>query len=121
VFISPVVSLNPDLSRTLTVKIRAKEGIEKFVAGMSADVVILVDEKEAVLFVPTEALVRDQYVYVIEQGRAAKREITRGISNWSRTEILEGVREGETLITSVSLKELQPDIKVRVVEELKGP
>lgn len=120
-YIAPVVMLNPDLSRTLNVKVRVLEDQEKFIPGMSADVVVLVDEKEDVLYLPSEALVRQRYAYVVENGIARRREVKIGIGNWKTTEILEGLQEGETVITSVSIKELQDGVKVRIVSELEEP
>ncbi len=120
-YIAPVVMLNPDLSRTLNVKVRVLEDQEKFIPGMSADVVVLVDEKENVLYLPSEALVRQRYAYVVENGIARRREVKIGIGNWKTTEILEGLEEGETVITSVSIKELQDGVKVRIVSELEEP
>jgi HlyD family secretion protein len=118
-YISPVVILNPDFSRTLNVKVQVDKDQDKFVPGMSADVVILVDEKENALYVPSQALIREQYAYLIEDGKAVRREVKVGIGNWARTEILSGIKEGETVITSVSIKELQPGVPVKVVEKLK--
>lgn len=120
VYISPVVSLNRDLSRTLTVKIRVLEGLEKFVAGMSADVTIVVDEKSGVLFVPSESLIRERFAYVLEKGRAARRTIVPGLGNWNTREIVSGLKEGETVITSVSMKELKDGVKVKVLDALEG-
>lgn len=118
-YISPVVTVNPDLSRTLNVKVRVVENQDKFIPGMSADVVVLVDEKTDALFVPSEALVRQRYLYVIENGIARRREVKSGIGNWKTMEILDGVKEGETIVTSVSIKELQDGVKVNVVDELE--
>ena len=118
VFISPVVSLNPDLSRTLDVKIRVTEGREKFVTGMSADVTILVDQKDDVLYVPSETLIRERFAYVVKDGRAVRREVETGIGNWNRREVVSGLEEGEQLITSVSIKELDDGVLVEVVDEL---
>lgn len=117
-FISPVVSLNPDLSRTRNVRIRIVEGQEKFVAGMSADVVILVDHRDDVVYAPSEAVVRERWAFVVENGRAARREIQRGLGNWRRTEVLAGLVEGDALITSIAVKGLEDGVKVRVVESL---
>ncbi|MBI4556214.1 MAG: efflux RND transporter periplasmic adaptor subunit [Candidatus Hydrogenedentes bacterium] len=119
VFISPVVSVNPDLSRTLNVKFVVDEGADKFIPGMSADVLIVVDEKDGVLFVPSESLIRQEYAYVIERGRAVKRKVKTGVGNFNTMEILEGLKEGESLITSVSIKQLQEGVKVRVVDQLE--
>lgn len=118
-YISPVVSLNLDLSRTLDVKIKILDRPGLFVAGMSADVTILVDQKEDVLFVPSEALVREQWAFVAENGRAVRREVTTGVGNWTSREVLEGLAEGDALITSVTLKALEDGVKVRVVERLE--
>jgi len=115
-FISPVVSLNMDLSRTLDVDVRIDEGQEKFMAGMSADVVIVAAEKDDVLFVPSEALIREEIAYVIEDGHAVKRNVEVGIGNFVRREVLSGVQEGETLITSVTTRNLADGVRVRAVE-----
>jgi HlyD family secretion protein len=117
-FIAPVVSINPDLSRTLNVRIRVQEDVEKFLAGMSADVILIVDEKEDVVFAPTEALIRQEYAYVIEGGRAVRRDVTLGIGNWNTTEILGGLEEGDQLITSISLTALTDGVRVKVVKDL---
>jgi HlyD family secretion protein len=120
VFISPVVSINPDLSRTLNVRIHVDEGAEKFIAGMSADIMIVIRNKEDVVFAPTEALIRQEYAYVVDNGRARRRDITTGVGNWNTMEILKGLEEGDQLITSVSLSELEDGVKVRVVEKLES-
>ena len=118
-YISPIVSLNMDLSRTLDVKIKILDHPELFVAGMSADVTILADQKEDVLFVPSEALVREKWAFVVEDGRAVRREVKTGVGNWTSREIVEGLAEGDPLITSVTLKALEDGVKVRVVERIE--
>ncbi|GMU94212.1 MAG: acriflavin resistance protein [Candidatus Hydrogenedentota bacterium] len=119
-YISPVVSINPDLSRTLNVRVHVDEGTEKFIAGMSADVIIIVEEKDDTLYAPTESLIRQEFAYVVENGRARRREVKTGIGNWNTTEVLEGLREGELLITSVSLSDLADGARVRVVDKLES-
>ena len=119
-FMSPTVTRNVDLTRTLDINVRIEEGREKFLVGMSADVIIVADEKDGVLSVPSEALIREEEAYVIEKGRAVKRKVKIGIGNWQYKEIIEGLSEGEMLITSVALKELKPGVKVRVVESLES-
>ncbi len=118
-FISPVVHLNADLSRTLTLKLRILEGAEKFTPGMSADVTVLVDEKEGALFVPSESLIRQRFVYIIRGGRAVRTEVVPGVGNWNTREITAGLNEGDSIVTSVSLKELKDGVKVKVVDDLE--
>lgn len=117
-YISPIVSINPDFSRTLDVKIHILDGQEFFTPGMSADVTILVNEKENVLFVPAESLIRERFAYVISRGRAERRTVETGVGNWDTKEILSGLEEGDILITSVSIKDLADGVKVTVVDLL---
>lgn len=119
VYIAPVVSLNRDLSRSLDVKIRIDAGREKFVSGMSVDVTIICDEKEDVVFVPSESLIREEIAYVVERGTAVRREVKTGVGNWSTVEVLDGLKEGEQLITSVAVDGLVDGAKVRIVKKLE--
>lgn len=117
-FISPIVAINADLSRTLDIDVHIEQGQDKFTSGMSADVILLAEAKDDVLFVPSESLIREEIAFVIEKGRAAERKVKVGIGNFLNKEVLEGLNEGEMLITSVTLKGLKDGVKVRVVDEL---
>jgi HlyD family secretion protein len=118
-YVSPTVTMNMDLSRTLNIKVSIEQGRERFVPGMSADVIIVADEKEDVLFVPTESLIREEYVYLIEDGRAARRDLKLGIGNWRTIEVLDGLSEGDTIVTSVSVGGLDDGVRVRVLDQLE--
>jgi HlyD family secretion protein len=118
-YIAPVVAVNRDLSRTVSVKVRVTDGAGKFITGMSADVTVVAEKKDSVLFVSTESLIRDEAVYLIEDGRVVRRPVTIGIGNWENREITGGLKEGDTIITSVSVKELQDGVKVKIVDQLE--
>ena len=117
-YVSPVIIPNMDLSRTFTVKVKINEDIEKFTIGMSACGTIIAQRKEDVLKVPTESLVREEYCYIVENGRAVKREIALGIGNWEFKEVTGGLSGGETIITSMAVKGLEDGVKVKPVAEL---
>jgi HlyD family secretion protein len=117
-FVSPVVATTMTLSRTLNVKVRMLEGLDRLRAGMSADVTIIAEEKNNVLVVPTESLERQRYAYVIENGHAVRREVETGIGNWEYFEIMDGLQEGEELITSVAAIGLEDGVEVEIVPEL---
>ncbi len=119
-FVASTVSRNMDFSRTFLAHILIKEGKEKLTPGMSADATIIVDEKDDILFVPTEALIREEEGYVIIEDRAVRRTVEVGIGNWRAREVLSGLREGERLITSIGLRELRDGILVNVVDSLEG-
>jgi len=119
-FIAPTVARNMDLSRTFEVEVLIEEGKEKLVPGMSADVIVIADEKDDVLLVPSEALIREEEGFVVKDGRAVRRKVAVGIGNWLEREVLDGLKEGETLITSIGIKELQDGCKVNIVESLES-
>ncbi len=117
--ISPVVTAIEQLARNVLCKISIDEGAGSFRPGMSADVSVVVQEKADALVVPSESLIRDEYVYVIEGGRIARRDVEAGIGNWDHREILSGLRAGEEVVTSVSVLGLAEGALVRVVEALE--
>ena len=56
----------------------------------------------AVLTAPLSAIntdVNGQFCYVIENGAAVRRQVKTGLASDSRTEVLEGLAEGDVLIT----------------------
>lgn len=74
----------------------------KFKLGMNGDVEIILQEKESVLVVLSEAIIKrgeKYYVFVVKNGVAKKQEIKVGLETETETEILGGVSEGEEIIT----------------------
>lgn len=117
-YVSPVIIPNMDLSRTFAVRVKILEDPEKFVVGMSASVTIIAQRKEDVLKVPSESLIREEYCYVVENGRAKKHDLTLGIGNWEYKEVLTGLSGGETIVTSVAVKGLAEGVLLKPVAEL---
>ncbi len=117
-YVSPVIIPNMDLSRTFTVKVKINEDVEKFTIGMSASVTIIAQRKEGVVKIPSESLVREEYCFLVENGRAVRRDVKLGIGNWEFKEVTEGLKGGETIITSIAVKGLDDEVKVKPVAEL---
>ena len=46
------------------------------------------------------------------------RDIKVGMGNWISMEIINGLKEGDEIISSLSIKELKDGVKIRVVDEL---
>lgn len=116
--ISPTVTRNVDLTRTVDIDVKITDSHDKYIVGMSADVIIIAQEKEDALFVPGEALIREEEVFLIENGHAVRRKVKTGVGNWQRREILEGAKEGDTIVTSLGAKGLKNNARVRIVENL---
>jgi len=71
--------------------------------GYSADVEIIIDSHSHVVRIPTEALLEGQKVLVYDKENKSiyEKEVKPGISNWKYTEVLEGLNNGESIVTSV--------------------
>ena len=55
-----------------------------------------------------------KFVYVVRGGVVVRSDITTGISNWDRTEILTGVSPGNAVVTSLEIRNLVPGSRVGI-------
>ncbi|UCF66032.1 MAG: efflux RND transporter periplasmic adaptor subunit [Acidobacteriota bacterium] len=69
--------------------------------GYSADVEVLLDARESVLRVPTEAISDSSSVLVVQGDHLERREVQTGLSNWQLTEIVSGLEAGEKVVLSL--------------------
>jgi HlyD family secretion protein len=89
-----------------TVEIEAEiDDPEKYnlLPGYSADVEVILDTRSNVLRVPTQALIKNEFAYVFNEGDGVleKRTVRTGVRNWEFTEILEGLSADELIVLSV--------------------
>jgi len=113
--ISPII--NPE-DKTCKVIIDVANPGEELKPGMHVDVEIASDIYEDRLLIPQEAvLVRGgrKMAFVVENGLAKWRYIQVGFENEDFVEVLEGIEEGEQVITEGHLT-LAHDAKVNVIE-----
>ena len=77
---------------------------QRFRIGMNGDADIIISEKQEVLAVPFEAIQDSdgkQYVWILpENNIPLKKEVKTGLGNDYDTEILQGINEGDKVITS---------------------
>lgn len=81
-----------------------RDGVLK--PGMFLNVELLRDARSAIV-IPEEALVPEQakqYVYVVKDGNAEKREVRIGARRPGSVEILDGVRAGERVVVEGTVK-----------------
>lgn len=115
-WVSQVVDRDLRQNRHLQVEVGLDGVSPRLKVGMSADIEILIQKREDVLFVPTNAVMRKgdvHQVYVLTAGRARLRTIQTGLSNWERTEITSGLRRGESVVVSLEKKGLEDGVLVR--------
>lgn len=71
--------------------------------GYSADVEVILEVRENVLRIPSEAVLDNKRVYVFDNffETLEEREIQSGLSNWKFTEIISGLEAGEQIVLTV--------------------
>jgi len=94
-------------------------GIEKLLPGYSADVEIVLEERANTLRVPTEAVVKEKYVYLFQPDEKAVhlREIRTGIANWDQTEVLDGITPGDLIVVNIDNPGLKDGALATPVQE----
>ncbi len=112
--VSPVVNDIREQNRTLEVEVEVKPDPNAPTPkpGTSADVEIILDKRENVLRVPTNAVIEGKRVLVIENGRAVSRDVKTGLKNWDWTEVVDGFAEGRIVITSLEKQGVKPGARV---------
>lgn len=74
------------------------------ILGMDTKVKILLGTKEHVLVVPMSCVNTDtkgEFVYVVKDNKIARKDVTTGMSNDENIEIVSGIKESDSVITSV--------------------
>lgn len=84
--------------------------------GTSADLEVLLTRKAGTLRIPTSAIAEGGKVLVVEGGRLRERPVRAGLKNWQYTEVLEGLREGELVVTVRDSTAVKPGSRVTVRE-----
>lgn len=72
-------------------------------AGYSADVEVVLEERASTLRLPSSVILPDKTVYVFDAttGRISSRAVQTGIANWEFTEIVGGLTAGDKVVSSI--------------------
>ncbi len=118
--ISPYIQDVEKQARTVDVEVYFSHviGEQNLLPGYSADAEIILEQKDNVLRIPTETIFDENHVYVYLESTSTleKREIRKGIGNWSYTEVLSGISNGDRIVSSIGIEGLADGIKVRLEE-----
>ena len=112
--VSPVVNDVREQNRTLDVEVemKADPAAPQPKPGTSADVEIILDTRQDVLRVPTNAIIEGRQVLLLANGTAVSRPVKTGLRNWDWTEITDGLSEGVLVITSLEKQGVKAGAKV---------
>ncbi len=87
--------------------------------GYTADVEVIIDEHQNSLRIPTEALLEGNRVYLYDSDfdTISTTDVVTGLSNWQYTEILEGLQQGQQIVTSIDAEGLADGVAVKIKPE----
>ena len=106
------------VSKTGRVEIILKNPENRIRSGMFARLSFLLNTSVDVPIVARDSLIRhngQNFVYVIENGRAVRRQVEIGIVDEARVEILSGLKAGEQIIAR-GLEFVREGSQVKIVE-----
>lgn len=115
--IAPYVVDLEKQARTVDVDIEftpAPEDVSLLV-GYSADISVILESREQVLRIPTEAVLEGNRVLLFngESRQLEQRAFVAGISNWSFTQVLEGLESGDRIVLSLDTPGVEEGARVK--------
>jgi HlyD family secretion protein len=114
--IAPFVRELEKQARTVDIEVRFADpapGID-LLTGYSADVEILLEQREGVLRIPSESLLDGRQVLRYDPGTGELRavEVQTGLANWRWTEVRGGLEEGARILVSLEQEGLGDGVAV---------
>lgn len=119
VYTGKIYAVEPKIDQnTRTVQARALIPNERgeLTPGAYVEIDIVLEEFSNAILVPSETVVPDfegEKVFIYRNGRAVPQYVTTGIRTEKEVQILNGLKTGDTLITS-GIIQLKPNIKVKL-------
>lgn len=102
--IAPYVSALEKQARTVDIEVSLTPDAKtpRLLVGYSADVEVVLAVRSSVLRVPTSAIAEGNSVLLAgSEGVLVQRSIKTGLANWEYTEVLEGLKAGDKVVTSL--------------------
>jgi HlyD family secretion protein len=86
---------------------------QRLLVGYSADVEAIIDHRDNVLRVPTQAIQQDGTVLVLGADDTLEtRNLKTGLANWAFTEVLSGLKAGDRVLLSFDQENVKAGVKV---------
>jgi len=114
--VAPYVVAVEKQARTVDIEVSldSSADLKKLLVGYSADVEVVLDSHDNVLRVPTSTLLEGGKVLVYQPSTNKLEEhiIKTGITNWEYTEILDGIKQGDRIVTSLEREGVKAGVLV---------
>lgn len=93
----------------------------RMLPGYSADIEVIIEQREKVVRVPTEGILEGNRVLVLTaNGKLAQRTVETGLSNWVFTEVVRGLDPGDQIVVSVDRDGVEDGAHARVENSRPG-
>ncbi|MDD5388098.1 MAG: efflux RND transporter periplasmic adaptor subunit [Gallionellaceae bacterium] len=101
--IAPYVLEVEKQARTVEVEVAFTQPLDTktLLVGYSADAEIILEARDKVLRIPTQALLSGNKVLLLKEGMLSEREVGTGLANWQHTEITRGLKAGDQVVVSL--------------------
>jgi HlyD family secretion protein len=102
--VAPYVLEKEKQARTVEVEVTLKDpkDLAELLPGYSADIEVQLSQKSDVLRVPAEAILENNRVLLIDDDNVLHEQAFQpGLSNWTFTEVLSGLKEGDRVVLSI--------------------
>ncbi len=117
--IAPYVQDLERQARTVDIDVRLDQLPDnvRLLVGYSADIEVITDVRHDTLRVPTEALLEGNQVLALDStGKyLQKQALTLGLSNWTWTEVLDGLSAGQSILTTLDNPAATEGARVNVI------
>lgn len=113
--IAPYVTEIEKQARTVDIEVDFQQTpSDALLVGYSADVEVILERKDNVLRIPTQAIRQNNKVWVVDaNNRLAEQQLETGLSNWSFTEIRSGLKAGDRVLISFDQDNIKDGVAVQ--------
>ena len=113
--IAPYVTEVEKQARTVDVEVDFDHPSERpLLVGYSADVEVIIERRDNVLRVPTQAIQQDGKVLVLgADEKLEERSLKTGLANWAYTEIVSGLNAGDRVLLSFDQDGVKAGVRVK--------
>lgn len=119
--IAPYVTEIEKQARTVEIEVDFEQPAKQhLLVGYSADVETIIEQRDDILRIPTQAIRQDNKVFVLDaDNKLEERQLDTGLSNWSFTEVISGLNEGDQVLLSFDQDEIE--VGVHVIQKPDQP
>ncbi len=115
--VAPYVLEKEKQARTVEVEVtlRDPKDLTELLPGYSADIDVLINQKDRALRLPAEAILENHRVLLIDpDNQLQEQSFQPGLSNWNFTEVLSGLKAGDKVVTSLGKEGVAAGVTVRI-------